>query len=213
MEIRIGRVTNAYPTTGKLKVTYEDEKNTSLPLSMLTMNGEYAMPALGDRVLTLHMENGSSKGFVLGTYYGGDTIPKANSGYRKDFGGNAYVVCKGGTYSLFADAISLESGSYRISLGQNAELLAESVLIESDDSQITVNTDIELQAAGSVTIESEGGTAKISNADASITVASDLIIQASNIQIQGNSVTLQCSYGTITVEDIIKRLEQLEARL
>ena len=65
MTVRIGKVTNIYPSQGKVKVLYEDEGNTSLPLPMLTMNREYSMPLAGERVVTLHMENGSSKGFIL----------------------------------------------------------------------------------------------------------------------------------------------------
>lgn len=108
MSLRIGKVTNIYPSTGKVKVVYEDEKNASLPLSMLTMNNEYSMPAVGDRVVTFHMENGSSKGFVFGTYYGGGMQPKANSGYRKDFGNGAYVTCRNGGYVINAKDITLK---------------------------------------------------------------------------------------------------------
>ena len=66
MRMRVGKVTQIFPNTGKIKVLYEDEGNASLQLSMITMNQEYSMPTVGDRVLTMHMENGSSKGFVLG---------------------------------------------------------------------------------------------------------------------------------------------------
>ena len=116
MILRIGKVTNVYPTAGRVKVLYEDAKNTSVPLPMLTMNNEYAMPAVGDRVLTVHMANGSSKGFVLGTYYGGGTTPSASSGYRKDFGGGAYASCKDGKYVLHADEITLECSYGKITL-------------------------------------------------------------------------------------------------
>lgn len=110
MRMRIGKVTQVFPSTGKMKVLYEDENNASLQLSMLTMNNEYSMPKVGDRVLTMHMENGSSKGFVLGTYYGGGTQPKANSGYRKDYGGGAYATVKSGGYKLSAESIELVVG-------------------------------------------------------------------------------------------------------
>lgn len=110
MRMRIGKVTQVFPSTGKMKVLYEDENNASLQLSMLTMNNEYSMPKVGDRVLTMHMENGSSKGFVLGTYYGGGTQPKANSGYRKDYGGSAYATVKNGGYKLSAGSIELVVG-------------------------------------------------------------------------------------------------------
>lgn len=137
MYMRIGKVTNIYPSTGKIKVMYEDERSASLPLSMLTMNNEYSMPAVGEKVVTVHMANGSSKGFVLGTYYGGGTQPKANAGYRKDFGGGAYAACSGGEY----------------------------------------------------------------------------ILNATSVTIQAEDITLECSYGKITVEELMKRLERIEDQL
>lgn len=137
MNLRVGKVTNIYPDTGKVKVLYEDSNNTSMPLSMLTMNNEYSMPAVGDRVLTVHMANGSSKGFVLGTYYGGGTKPTASAGYRKDLGGGVYVSCQNGKY----------------------------------------------------------------------------ILKASNVTIQADDITFECSDGTITVNDIIKRLGDIEGKL
>lgn len=109
MNVRVGKVTNVYPDTGKVKVLYEDTNNTSMPLSMLTLNNEYSMPEIGDRVLTVHMENGSSKGFVLGTYYGGGMKPTASSGYRKDLGGGAYVSCQNGKYLLKAKNVTIEA--------------------------------------------------------------------------------------------------------
>ena len=109
MYLRVGKVTNIYPEKGKVKVLYEDSNNTSMPLSMITMNNEYSMPAVGDRVLTVHMGNGSSKGFVLGTYYGGGTQPKATAGYRKDFGGGAYVSFQNGKYLLQAPNVTIQA--------------------------------------------------------------------------------------------------------
>lgn len=108
MGVRIGKVTNVYPDTGKVKVMYEDEGNASLPLPMLTMNQEYSMPVVGDWVITVHMENGSSKGFVLGTYYGGSIQPKTDTGYRKDFGEGVYVTCRDGKYLLSAGEVVLK---------------------------------------------------------------------------------------------------------
>lgn len=107
MFVRVGKITNTYPSDGKVKVMYEDEKNTSLPLSLLTMNNEVSMPKIGDRVVTIHMGNGSSKGFVLGTYYGGSTQPKAGKGYRKDLGNGAYVTCVDGGYELHAESVTI----------------------------------------------------------------------------------------------------------
>lgn len=109
MAIRIGRVSNVYPSEGKVQVVYEDSRSSSMPLSMLTMNREYLMPDSGERVLTLHLENGSSKGFVLGTFYGGLMRPKSDAGYRKDFGEKAYVTCTNGNYMIHAGKVSIEA--------------------------------------------------------------------------------------------------------
>lgn len=114
MQVRIGKVTNVYPGEGKVKVMYEDEKNASLPLSMLTMNQEYSMPSVGDRVVTIHMENGSSKGFVLGTYYGGNRRPKAKEGYRKDFGKDAYVICDNSAYELYSRRVVIQGDEIKL---------------------------------------------------------------------------------------------------
>ena len=84
MGLRIGTVTQIFPEEGMVKVYYEDEKNASLKLNVLTFNNEYLLPPLGEKVLTVHLENGSSEGFVVGTYYG-SMEPEAQSGYRKDF--------------------------------------------------------------------------------------------------------------------------------
>lgn len=127
MNIRIGKVTNVYPASGKVQVLYEDSDNTSLPLSMLTMNNEVSMPAIGDKVLTIHMPNGSSKGFVLGTYYGGNTKPKATGGYRKDLGGGAYVSCQDGEYTLKAGSITIQADSITLS-GSSGQITLEDLI-------------------------------------------------------------------------------------
>ena len=109
MIIRVGKVTNVYITTGKVKVLYEDTGNTSVSLPMLTFNNEYKMPAVGSYVLTAHLQNGSSKGFVLGTYWSdNNTPPEASlSTYRKDMGNGTYVRSSGGTYRIKANDIQL----------------------------------------------------------------------------------------------------------
>lgn len=197
MNLRVGKVTNIYPSTGKVKVMYEDAKSASLPLAMLTMNNEYSLPAVGDRVVTLHMENGSSKGFVLGTYYGGGTQPKANTGYRKDFGKGAYATCRNGTYSVYAGAISLRCGDYHILLKEDMEIAGKTVLIEAEDGRLRFDVDTELFATGDMNLEAEG----------------DTTLKATNVTIEAKELTLKCAYGEITVEDLMKRLERIEDKL
>jgi len=109
MRLRIGKVTNIFPDEGKVKVVYEDENNATLKLSMLTNNSEYSMPKVGDTVLTMHMENGSSKGFSLGTFYSDANRPKTNSGYRKDLGSGVYIESKNGDYVLAADKVYVDA--------------------------------------------------------------------------------------------------------
>ena len=157
---------------------YEDERCASLPLSMLTMNNEYSMPAVGEKVVTMHMANGSSKGFVLGTYYGGGTQPKANVGYRKDFGGGAYAASSDGVYLLQVDHATFK-------------------------------------ALTGITIESESGPVEIKStaSEAIIMLDTDTLIKATGIAIEAKDITLKCSYGEVTLEELMKRLERIEDQL
>lgn len=190
MLMRVGKVTNIYNSTGKVKVVYEDENNTSRPLSMLTMNDEYSMPTVGDRVVTVHMENGSSKGFVLGTYYGGGTQPKASGGYRKDFGSGAYAICNSGNYNLRSAKAIISGRKANVSLGSDASLTGQNVLIEA-----------------------ESGPVKAKTSSASIVIDEEIVIKASNVTVEADNITLKCSYGEITVEELMKRLERIEDNL
>lgn len=221
MRIRIGKVTNIYPATGKVKVMYEDEGSASLPLSMLTMNQEYSMPAVGDRVVTMHMENGSSKGFVLGTYYGGGMQPKANAGYRKDFGNGAYVTCRDGVYLLSAENVSIKGGSQAsvsgggayVSLDGDAALIGAAVIIGSaaasedeDYGEGEGEPDVYLK------ITEEAAELK-AVAEISIEAETEILLKAENVTVEAEGITLKCSYGEITVEEMMKRLERIEEQL
>lgn len=228
MRMRVGKVTNIYPSTGRVKVVYEDENSSSLQLAMLTMNQEYSMPAVGDRVVTMHMENGSSKGFVLGTYYGGGMQPKATSGYRKDFTKGAYVTCIGGRYFLSASKVNLRSSGASVSLGVNATMVGTEVMIgcaaasesETSESEPDVylkitDEEAELKSAQTIKITSEGGATEISaNGEvAQLTLDTDTVLKATSVTIEADDITLKCSYGTITVEDMMKRIERIEDQL
>lgn len=219
MRTRIGTVTNIYPSTGKVKVMYEDEGNASLPLPMLTMNQEYSMPAVGDRVVTMHMENGSSKGFVLGTYYGGGMQPKANAGYRKDFGRNAFLICKSGAYQLSAKSVSVKGDSRASMAGRGA-----AVSLDGDAALVGATVVI---GSGSMVGDEESGAAepdtclKMTTAKAELKATaeihikadSEVCLEAENLTLKAEEITLQCAYGSVTVEEILKRLERLEDQL
>lgn len=196
MDLRIGKVTNIYPTTGKIKVMYEDERCASLPLSMLTMNNEYSMPAVGDKVVTVHMANGSSKGFVLGTYYGGGMHPKANAGYRKDFGSGAYSVCNSGEYLLKVFKAAISGSGAKVSLGKDATILGSNVKIGSAVPAVDkVDGDPEPEVYLEITED-------------------QVILKAlTGITIEAEEIKLKCTYGEITVEELMKRLERIEDQL
>jgi phage baseplate assembly protein gpV len=195
MNLRVGKVTKVHTGSGKVSVAYEDENNASLPLSMLTMNSEYSMPSVGDRVVTCHMENGSSKGFVLGTYYGGGTQPKANSGYRKDFTSGAYATARGGSYKLKASTVNISGKGGSLSLGSSASLVGAEVTIGS--AAASENEDEEIEPDVYLKITADEAELKA----------------ASSVSIEANNLTLKCSYGEITVEEIMKRLERIEDQL
>lgn len=127
MIVRVATVIKVYPKDGKVKVTFEDAGNSSVPLPMVTYNGEYSMPKVGDIVLTLHFENGSNKGVCLGTFYGGDNEPNLPEnqrvGYLKDFEIDenneihTYLRSKDGIITIEAKDIILkcEEGSVAVS--------------------------------------------------------------------------------------------------
>ena len=229
MRMRIGKVTKIFPNTGKIQVVYEDENNASLQLSMITMNQEYSMPTVGDKVLTMHMENGSSKGFVLGTYYGGGMQPKANSGYRKDFGGGAFATCRSGAYRLSAGSINLSGGGASLSLKGDAGLIGDEVIIGSaaaseDENTEEVEPDVylkitdeeaDLKAVSKISILAESGPVEIisEEAEAHLLLDAESELKAVTLLIEADDLTFRCSYGEETFENILKRIERIEDQL
>ena len=131
MNLRIGRVTNIDTSTGKVRVNYEDADNATLWLYMLTFNNEVSMPNVGDMVVTLHMENGSSKGFVLGTFYGGSKKPKARSGYRKDYPGGAYTTSDHDEVTVSAQTVNLAASDIRLGAHTVDEIISRIEALES----------------------------------------------------------------------------------
>lgn len=238
---RVGRVTKIYPGEGRVKVTFEDSGSSSLPLAMLTMNKEYSMPSVGDRVVTLHMDNGTSKGFVLGTYYGGGSQPRASSGYRKDFSSGVYAVCRGSSYTLKGGNVKIKGGGASVSLGSSASMVGSKATVGSgsteegdpetyfrasaDKAEIKSASDVSVEAEGgqvelksstTVTVEGTGGVVQIKGTAGAgeIDVDTDTTIKATSVTIEASGdLTLKCGYGTITVEELMKRLERIEDQL
>ncbi len=162
MALRVGSVTNVFPETATLEVTYEDLGVTTLPLPMITMNREFSMPEVGDMVLVEHLENGMSEGFVIGTYYNEELLPKTEKDYRKEFGKEGYIEEGEGEYKLF------------------------------DKKKMEFETPF-----GKLAIGEDGATLECD---------ADITLKASEVRF---------IYGgkSITVSQIVKRIEALEARL
>lgn len=159
MKTRMGRVTNIYPDEARVKVEFEDEKNTSMPLPYITFNREYTMPQVGDRVVTMHLENGTSKGFVLGTYFsGGGWDPKTNEGYRKDFDDfeTGYVTHKDGKYELHAD----EKISFFVGGNEILTIEADKVTVNVD---VLVNGNHNVTKTGTADVDYIGGGVSLKN--------------------------------------------------
>lgn len=135
MIVRVGEVMKVFASEGKVQVMYADTDSASLPLPMLTFNKEYSLPKIGDMVITLHFQNGSSRGVCLGTYYGTENVPEVANGYFKELLKNASIA--------------------------------------NDEGDMTIT------ATKSITIDAK-------------------------------DITLKCNYKTITVEDLIRRIENLE---
>lgn len=116
MIVRIGKVTNVYPAKGKIKVLYEDRNQASAEISMLTFGNEFSMPSVGDMVVTLHMENGMSRAFCLGTYWNDSKLPRTTSAYKKDLGGGAYIERNDSQVIVHAPTLIFSTDSGTISL-------------------------------------------------------------------------------------------------
>ena len=224
MDIRVGKVTNVYGSTGRLKIKYEDSGNASCEIPMMSMNNEVSMPKVGDRVVTLHMQNGSSKGFVLGTFYGGGSQPKASSGYRKDFSNGAYATSKNGSYNLKATKVGISGSGASISLSSNASVVGSEVMVgsaaASEDENEEIVPDVylkvtsdsaEMKATSTITLESEDTTGL--KAVALNIEAETVSIKGTDIDIDASNLKLSCSYGSETFENILKRIERIEDQL
>lgn len=121
--VRVGRVSSVLRDRGMVVVVFEDRDSTSLPLPMLTFNNEVSLPEVGEMVVTLHLPNGSSKGFCLGTYHGADT--GTDKSYRKEFDEEAFLECDKANYFLKNKTTKIESEEITLSCMKGSITLTE----------------------------------------------------------------------------------------
>lgn len=121
--IRIGTVTNVFPE-GRATVYFEDTNNTSLPLPIVAVNNEYILPEVGDRVITLHLDNSSTKGFVLSSYFGGGGfVAPEGSDFKKNISGNVTILSSNGDYEISSSRIVFKTVKHEIDLDDLIERL------------------------------------------------------------------------------------------
>lgn len=121
MIVRIGTVTNVYPSEGKVRVLYQDMNETSVKLPLLAW--EYKMPEVGAAVVTLHME-GRSSGFVLGEYWNDNNLPPTTysktrkPSYIKQLGSDSYIQCMDGQLIIYSPQIQFQSEAGTVTMEQ-----------------------------------------------------------------------------------------------
>ncbi|BBF42011.1 hypothetical protein lbkm_0693 [Lachnospiraceae bacterium KM106-2] len=119
--VRIGYVSSIDYKSGTVQILYKDRDNSVTDdIPVLTMNGEYSMPAINDMVLVLHLSNGGEMGVVMGTFWNDSNKPSESGKeiYRKDFSKDGAAFMKYDkdkkTLYLHADKIILENDSKKV---------------------------------------------------------------------------------------------------
>lgn len=141
MIVRIGTVTNVYPSEGKVRVLYQDRNETSVKLPLLAW--EYKMPAVGAAVVTLHME-GRSSGFALGEYWSDTNQPPVTTTYSrtkkqsyvKQLGSDSYIQCVDGQLIFYSPEIQFQSDAGTVTMEQLMALFNRATDLENRVSRL-----------------------------------------------------------------------------
>lgn len=91
-EIRRGTVTGINYKEGTVNIVQEDQDDVvSFELPLLSF--EFNPPAVGDMVLAVYLSNDSSQGFIIGTPFNHNNLPKRGEKnvIRKEYDIDAYV--------------------------------------------------------------------------------------------------------------------------
>jgi len=177
-DLRIGEVTQVFPEEGKVIVVYEDNDNATVKLPLLTFNGEYLMPEVGDTVLTAHLHSGSSTGFVLGKYYSQDNEVKADLEegeiFRKDITEETYLsVTEEDLTTLITKRLRMTGDDWELALDneEGSHIETHDLLIKSTEGTLEIeagNGDIAATATGTMQMTSGGNMTLSAGGDISL---------------------------------------------
>ena len=174
--IKVGEVSSIDPATGTARVVFDDEDGTvSYDLPILQRNTyktkDFHSVTVGEDVLCLFLPTGPEEGFILGSVYAGEVMPKESSGDVRSvvFADGTRVSYDRSTSEL---VISVLGTTIKVT-GQNVNIVAPSV--------------IDLKAP-TITLTMGATTMVLSGSQASIK-ASNLVFEG-NMSVTGNlSVT------------------------
>ena len=177
-DLRIGEVTQVFPEEGKVIVAYEDNDNATVKLPLLTFNGEYLMPEVGDTVLTAHLHSGSSTGFVLGKYYSQDNEVKADLEegeiFRKDITEETYLsVTEEDLATLITKRLRMTGDDWELALDneEGSHIETHDLLIKSTEGTLEIeagNGDMAATATGTMGMTSGGNMTLSAGGDISL---------------------------------------------
>ncbi len=110
--IRVGYVSSVNPAAGTIRVAYTDSATGDTgEMPYFSYCGIYKMPQKGQMVLCLHLENGTSSGIVLGSFWNGTNTPPVNgdSAFWMDLAAGAILQAMSGAVTLKGSSITLSA--------------------------------------------------------------------------------------------------------
>ncbi len=232
-DLRIGEVTQVFPEEGKVIVAYEDNDNATVKLPLLTFNGEYLMPEVGDTVLTAHLHSGSSTGFVLGKYYSQDNEVKADLEegeiFRKDITEETYLsVTEEDLTTLITKRLRMTGDDWELALDneEGSHIETHDLLIKSTEGTLEIeasNGDIAVYSKEKLDIDCDDDIEAEADKDINVTAGANMAATATgtmqmtsggNMTLSaGGDISLSGGGKSETFSHLIERIEALEQAL
>ncbi len=185
---RIGKVSSCNYEKGTARVVYADRDNcTTIELPYFCPFEEYYEPEVDDLVCVFHLENGSSKGIIMGRYWSKNHAPP--DGVKQGIRRKDFSRKQGRCYWQYDDP--------EVGEGNEGKMLIHN----DDDVEMTVDGDLEEKTKGNVERSSEGDYKVKSEGSLNIKGASSVKVESDgSITISGaGGITISSSTG-ITID-------------